>query len=306
VKPLPPKISVVLPTKNEQDAIGNVIRDCRKALLGIDHEIIVVDASQDNTPVEAAQVGARVVKQKGNGGLGDALTQGFSLASGEHIVFLDGDGTYDPADIQKLAEPLLKNEVDLVNGNRFANMEKGAMTLTNRIGNRILTWMGNVVFHTNLKDSQSGMKGFRRDILGRITLLERSFPITSELLAEASKADLRISEVDITYRRRIGTSKLKPASAGPNICWAVLLMLRDYDPLLLFTMIGLVLELVGLYVAWPAIFEFVEGGSFTLVGRALAAIFFWLAGLFSIFTGVILDTVNYSIRRIERRASGLA
>ena len=80
----------------------------------------------------------------------------------------------------------------------------------------------------------------------------------------------------------------------------------DYDPLLLFTMIGLVLEAVGLVVAWPAIFEFVEEGTFTLVGRALVGIFFWLAGLFSIFTGVILDTVNYSIRRIERRASGLA
>ena len=273
---------------------------------GLDHEIIVVDASQDKTPVEAAGVGARVVRQDGQGGLGDALTQGFSLASGEYVVFLDGDGTYDPADIWKLAEPLLKNEADLVNGNRFANMEKGAMTLTNKIGNRVLTWMGNVVFHTNLKDSQSGMKGFRRDILARITLLERSFPITSELLAEASKADLRVSEVGITYRRRIGASKLKPASAGPNIFWAILLMLRDYDPLLLFTMIGLTLEVIGLMVAWPIVFEFVEEGTFTLVGRALVAIFFWLAGLFSIFTGVVLDTVNYSIRRIERRAGGLA
>lgn len=296
----------MIPTKDEQDAIASVIQDCREALQGIDHETIVIDASLDNTPVEAERAGGRVVRQLGKGGAGDALIQGFSCAKGEYVIYLDGDGTYDPADIHKLTEPLFRKEVDLVNGNRFANMEKGAMTFTNRIGNRFLTWMANRMFHMNIEDSQSGMKAFRRDILARITLLERGFPINSEILAEASKAGLRVSEVGITYRRRVGKSKLNPASAGLKIFWATLLMLRDYDPLLLFTMLGLALILVGLIVAWPVLFEFVEEGTFTFVGRALVGIFFWLAGLFSIFTGIVLDTVNYSIRRIERRAAKLA
>ena len=295
----------MIPTKDEQEAIAGVVQGCRKALQGIDHEIIVVDESRDNTAQEAERAGARVVRQVGMGGAGDALIQGFSCARGEYIIFFDGDGTYDPADIHKLTEPLFRNEADLVNGNRFANMEKGAMTLTNRIGNRFLTWMGNVIFHMNLEDSQSGMKGFRRGILANITLLERGFPINSEILAEASKASLRVSEVGITYRRRIGKTKLNPASAGAKICWASLMMLRDYDPLLLFTTIGLVLEVLGFLVAWDVILEYVSEGTFTFVGHALLGMFFWIAGLISIFAGIILDTVNYSIRRIEKRAARL-
>jgi glycosyltransferase involved in cell wall biosynthesis len=303
---LPPKISIVIPTKDEQDAIAGVVQGCRKALQGIDHEIIVVDESQDNTAAEAERAGARVVRQVGRGGAGDALIQGFSYARGEYVVYLDGDGTYDPADVHKLTEPLFRNESDLVNGNRFTNMEEGAMSLTNRLGNRFLTWMGNRMFDMNIRDSQSGMKGFRRDILARITLLERGFPINSEILAEASKIGLRVSEVCVTYRQRTGKSKLNPASAGLRICWTSLMMLRDYNPLLLFATIGLVLEVLGFLFTWDVLLEYIEVGTFTYVGHALLGMFFWLAGLVSIFTGIVLDTVNYSIRRIERRAAKLA
>jgi len=291
---LPPRISVVIPTKNERDAIASIVMECKKALQRFDHEVIVVDASGDNTSVEAVRAGAKVVKQIGNGGVGEALVQGFYWAAGEYIVFFDGDGTYDPADIHKLVEPLLSREADVVNGNRFANMEEHAMTTTNIIGNRLLTWVSNILFDMNIKDSQSGMKGFRREILTRMTLLEKGFPICSEILTEASKLNLRIAEVGITYRRRIGKSKLRP-----KIFWASLRMLKDYNPLVLFAGFGLVLMGAGVIIAWPAMLEYLVQGTFRLVGRALIAMFLWLTGVLCIFTGIILDTVKYSLRKIE-------
>jgi len=294
-----PKLSVVIPTKNEQDAIAGIIEKCRAVLAGIDHEVIVVDASDDNTPAEALRAGAKVVRQIGTGGVGEGLIQGFYWSRGEYIALLDGDGTYDPADLQKVVRPLLDGEADVVNGNRFANMEEGAMPFGNRAGNWILTWVGNLLFHTRIKDSQSGMKAFRRDIMTRVSLWERGFPIISEILAEASKFDLRIVEVGITYRRRLGKSKLRASSEGPRILWAILNMLRDYDPLFLFTMIGLALIAAGFVVAWPVAFEYVERGVFTMLGRALLAILLWLSGLLSIFTGIVLDSINYSLRKIE-------
>ena len=299
---MPPKITVIIPTKDEQDTIGPILEDTKKALDGINHEIIVVDASNDDTPARAMAAGAKLVRQIGSGGVGEALVQGFYWAKGEHIAFFDGDGTYSPFDIHKLVQPLLDGEADLVNGNRFFKMEEGAMTLTNRIGNRFLTWVGNVMFHMNIRDSQSGMKAFRRDVLKRIALLERGFPICSEILAEASKLGLRITEVGITYRRRVGSSKLKPASAGPKILLASLNMLRDYDPLLMFGGVGLALMVAGATIAWPVILEYLAQGTFTMIGRALIAIFCWLTGLISIFTGLILDTVNYSFRRLTRES----
>jgi glycosyltransferase involved in cell wall biosynthesis len=301
VKPLPPKISVIIPTKDEQDSIGAVIEESKKALEGIEYEIIVVDASTDDTPAVAVKSGAKLVRQIGNGGVGEAIIQGFYWARGRFIVFFDGDGTYLPSDIHKVVEPLLREEADLVNGNRFADMEKGAMRFGNRIGNIFLTWVGNMLFHTNIKDSQSGMKAFRRDMLTRVTLWERGFPFCSEILAEASKLGMRISEVGITYKQRIGKTKLNPATTGPTIFWASLKMMRDYDPLFLFTEIGLALEAVGFIIAWPVIAEYMQYGTFRLIGRTLIAMFCWLAGLLSIFTGIILEAFNYSVKKIEAR-----
>ena len=262
-----------------------------------------MDASNDNTPVEAVKAGAKLVRQVGQGGVGEALIQGFYWAKGEYVVFFDGDGTYFPADIHKVIQPLLNDEADLVNGNRFADIEKGAMSFGNKIGNYVLTMLGNVLFHTNIKDSQSGMKAFRRGLLTKVTLWERGFPFCSEILAEASKLNMRIAEVGITYRRRIGKTKLNPALAGPRILWASLKMMRDYDPLFLFTEIGLFLEAIGFIIAWPVLTEYVLFGTFRLIGRAIVATFFWLAGLLSIFTGIILNAFNYSVKKIEARLS---
>lgn len=300
---LPPKISVVIPTKNEQEGIAQVVEASRKALEGVDHEIVVVDASSDSTPTEAIRAGAKLVKQIGSGGVGEALVQGFYWARGEYIVFFDGDGTYDPMDIHKVVEPLLKDEAELVNGNRFANMEKGAMTLGNKFGNSFLTWLGNMLFHTRIKDSQSGMKAFRRDLLMRVTLWERGFPFCSEIIAEAAKLGMRITEVGISYRTRIGKTKLNPAMAGLGIFWASVKMLRDYDPLFLFAEFGLILEALGFVIAWPVIIEYAQFGTFRLIGRVLIAMFCWLAGILCIFTGIILNAFNYSIRKIEARLS---
>jgi len=298
---LPPEVSVIIPTKDEEGSITTVIQEAKGALEGIDHEIVVVDASGDKTPLEAVRAGATLVKQIGSGGVGEALIQGFYWARGRYIVFFDGDGTYDPKDIHKVIEPLLNNEADLVNGNRFADMEKGAMTFNNKLGNLFLTWFGNMLFHTNIKDSQSGMKAFRRNLLLRLTLWERGFPFCSEILAEASKLNMRIKEVGISYRKRIGKTKLNPATVGPSIFWASLKMLRDYDPLFLFIEIGLVLEAAGFIAAWPVIVEYVQFGTFRLLGRALIALFCWLSGLLCLFTGIILNAFNYSVKKIEAR-----
>jgi glycosyltransferase involved in cell wall biosynthesis len=301
---LAPKVSVVIPTKNEEKSIRGVIEKVKDVLQGIEYEIIVVDASSDNTPTEAIRAGAKLVKQIGVGGVGEALVQAFYWTRGELVIFFDGDGTYDPADLPKVLDPLLNGDADLVNGDRFYDMEKGAMPFGNKIGNFLLSWLGNMLFHTDIKDSQSGMKAFRRDMLMRVTLWERGFPFCSEILAEASKLGMRITEVGISYRKRVGKTKLNPATTGFRIFVASFRLMRDYDPIFLFFEIGVVLMAAGFIVAWPAIVEYIQYGTFRYLGRALIALFCWIAGLLSIFTGIILEAFNYSVKKIEARLSG--
>jgi glycosyltransferase involved in cell wall biosynthesis len=304
VKQLAPKVSVVIPTKNEEKSIRSVIEKTKEVLDGIEYEIIVVDASGDNTPKEAIKAGAKLIKQIGVGGVGEALIQAFYWTKGEYVAFFDGDGTYEPTDLPRVLEPLLNGDADLVNGDRFHDMEKGAMPFGNKIGNICLTWLGNMLFRTDIKDSQSGMKAFRRDMLMRVTLWERGFPFCSEILAEASKLGMRITEVGISYRKRLGKTKLNPATAGLRIFLASFRMMRDYDPIFLFAEIGLVFMALGFIVAWPVIVEYIQFGVFRYLGRALIAVFCWIAGLFSIFTGIILEGFNYSVKKIEARLTG--
>ena len=297
-----PKVSVVIPTKNEEGAIGQVIKEVKTVLNGAESEVVVVDASNDNTPTEAIRAGAKLVKQVGKGGFGEAVMQGVYWSKGDYIVLMDGDGTYDAADIPKLLEPLMKDEADFVNGDRFANMHDGAMRSLNLIGNRLLTKVGNSLFRTDINDSQSGMKAFSRGILTNVALLEKGFSACSELVAEAAKAHLRIAEVGITYKPRIGETKLNPVSAGTAIFWSSLKMLIDYRPILLFGGIGLALIAVGFVVAWPVIIIFVVENRFVQLGRALIAMFCWIVGSLSIFTGIILNMINISFQRIRGRA----
>jgi glycosyltransferase involved in cell wall biosynthesis len=306
MSPLPPKISVIIPTKNEQDAIGQVVREVREVLGGSESEIVVVDASSDNTASEAIRAGAKLVRQIGRGGFGEAIMQGIYWSKGEYIVTMDGDATYDPTDIPKLLEPLIKDEADLVNGNRFANMQDGAMPSLNRLGNLVLTKLGNFLFRIDLNDSQSGMKAFRREALRYLALFEKGFSSCSELIAEASKAHLRIVEVGISYKNRVGESKLKPVSVGPSILWSSLRMMLDYRPMVLFGVFGLALIIVGFAVASPVIVTFIEEGRFVQIGRALIALFCWIVGAFSIFTGVLLNAINTSFERIKARAKQLS
>ena len=299
---LRPKISVIIPTKNEEGAIGQVIREVKTVLNGAESEVVVVDASSDNTPAEVVRAGAKLVRQVGRGGFGEAIMQGVYWSKGDYIVLMDGDGTYDAADIPKLLEPLMKDEADLVNGDRFANMHDGAMRSLNLVGNRLLTKVGNSLFRTDINDSQSGLKAFSRGILMNVALLDKGFSACSELIAEAAKAHLRIAEVGITYKPRIGETKLNPVSAGPAILWSSLRMLVDYRPILLFGAVGLAFIAVGFVVAWPVIITFVVENRFVQMGRALIALFCWIIGSLSIFTGVILNVINISFQRIRGRA----
>jgi glycosyltransferase involved in cell wall biosynthesis len=300
--PMPPRISVIIPTKNEQDAIGQVIRDVKKALDGSESEVVVVDASSDNTPTEAIRAGAKLVKQIGRGGFGEAIIQGIYWSKGDYVVFMDGDGSYDPSDIPKVLEPLVKDEADFVNGDRFSNMHDGAMPSMNRLGNRLLTKFNNFLFQTDIKDSQSGMKAVRRETLRYLALFEDGFSAYSELIAEVSKARFRTAEVGINYKPRIGETKLNPLSDGLAIFRSSLRMTLDYRPMMLLGGFGLALILVGFVVAWPTIVAFVTENRFIMMGRALIALFCWIVGAFSIFTGITLSAINISFERIKSRA----
>ncbi len=240
-------VSVVIPCLNEAENISTCVRDARTALdeAGLTGEVIVVDnASEDDSGALAQAAGARVVLERRRG-YGSAYLAGFAVASGRYIVMADADLTYDFSEIPRFVAELDAG-AQLVIGNRMNNIQPGAMPWTHRyIGNPLLTGLLNVLFRTGVRDAHCGMRALRRDVLADLDLRTRGMEFASEMVIRAAKARLKISEIEIEYHPRGGSSKLSRYRDG----WRHLRFLLVHSPTYLFILPGALLSLIGVFVS---------------------------------------------------------
>jgi len=244
------RIAIVIPTLNECKAVGKVLSGVKNSMDGYEYRVLIVDGhSIDGTDEIARDMGADVIYQRGKG-YGDALKTGFFHArkrlGAKVIVMMDADLTYDPKHIPQLVAPILNDDADMVVGNRFAGMQKGAMPLVNKFGNRMLSLVAKLALGLNVYDTQSGMRAFKSELLDSMNLVAVGMPLAMEILAEALSADARICEVPISYRPRVGETKLNPIKDGGRILGLTVRLMFDIRPLLFFGSIGSVLGVVGL------------------------------------------------------------
>lgn len=237
--------TLVLPCLNEERAIALVVRRARHgfARLGIEAEILVVDnGSTDGSVAEALRAGARVVHEARRG-YGSALKRGFLEARGRYIMMADADDTYPVDNFGPFIE-LLDAGCDMVNGDRFGGgIQPGAMTWSHQyLGTPVLSWILRWFTGASLRDSQCGMRAFRREALERLDLRAPGMEFASEMLVKAARAGLNLGEVPITLAPRIGDSKLQTLPDG----WRHLRYLLVASPNHLFLMLGMVLFAGGL------------------------------------------------------------
>ncbi len=199
---------------NEEKSVGLVIDEIKKTLAGSrPYEILVVDTnSRDRTKEIAAEKGAVVIDEPRRG-YGRAYKTGFGRATGQIIATLDADMTYPAAEIPLLADMLEREGLDFITTNRFAKMEKGAMSAKHRLGNWILSVATRLLLKVKVRDSQSGMWVFRSDILGVVELTSDGMAMSEELKIEAFRK-VRAAEVPIAYSQRIGEVKLSSWKDG--------------------------------------------------------------------------------------------
>jgi glycosyltransferase involved in cell wall biosynthesis len=211
-------VSVVIPCYNEEDGIRHVLGALPPSM---DEAIVVDNNSSDRTGEVARSLGARVVFEK-RPGYGAAYKAGLPAATGDIIVTLDGDGSYPPDWAPRLAETLLTEGLDFISACRFPLANRDSMPWSNQFGNWVLTATTVLLFGRALKDSQSGMWIFRRDILPRLKLTSDGMPFSEEIKLEVIRKSLRFREVHIPYHERIGEVKLRKWKDGwENLCFLV-------------------------------------------------------------------------------------
>ncbi len=208
-------LTVVIPALNEEQGIQHTIAAVpRKELeaIGYGVQVLVVDnGSTDRTAELARGAGADVVTQPVRG-YGAALKKGFHSAAGDVIVTADADATYPLEAIPSLLEIMDREKLDFLTTNRFADLDKAAMPLLNRMGNRLLSVAATVLFRIRIEDAESGMWLFRKALLPRLRLHSDSWPLSHEIKIEACcYSGCRWKEVPIQYRSRVGQTKLSNA-----------------------------------------------------------------------------------------------
>lgn len=204
------KVTVLLPALNEESAITQTLDSVPVGQFsdaGYEVEMLIVDGgSRDKTAELAAAKGAVVVSCEK--GYGRQYKKGYSVATGDIIVSADSDCSYPLEDSFRLVRIMEESSLDYISANRFASMEKGAMPLLNKIGNRVLTFLCNLLFGLRLKDSQSGMWVIRKQAYDRLILERDDMTFSQEIKIEAY-LKLRAKEIDSSYKKRLGDVKLR-------------------------------------------------------------------------------------------------
>lgn len=284
----PVEVSVVMPCLDEAEGVGICVQKARESLaeIGIAGEVVVVDnGSTDGSPEIAAAAGARVVHERRRG-YGAAYKRGFQEAHGRYLVMGDADDTYDFSDLRPFLDPLIAGEVDMVIGDRFkGGMNPDAMSWSHRyVGNPILSGMLRLLFRTRVGDSHCGMRSFTRQAYKRMRLRTSGMEFASELVVNALRERLRIREIAIDYRPRIGDSKL----SGFSDAWRHVRFMLVYSPAYLFQLPGLLLMAVGLLLA-----VLLAGGAREILGRVwdYHVFLFGVLALVLGFTLVLFDLI---------------
>lgn len=209
-----PVVSVVIPAFNEEQSIGKVIADIPSSV--VDHIIVVSNASTDNTEEVAKQHGAIVLREN-NKGYGWACLLGIKKANElrtDIIVFLDGDYSDFPEEIPMVIAPILNNNIDMVIGSRvLGQRERGSLTPQQIFGNWLATKLIRLFYGAKFTDL-GPFRAMKMDQLNALGMADKTYGWTIEMQIKTVKQKMRFQEVPVSYKKRIGVSKVSGTVKG--------------------------------------------------------------------------------------------
>ncbi|MCZ7381397.1 MAG: glycosyltransferase family 2 protein [Candidatus Methanoperedens sp.] len=275
-----PLVSIIIPCMNEEKTIGRCIQKALSTMKqeGLEGEIIVSDNSTDNSREIAISMGAKVVVPE-NKGYGNAFLEGFRQSRGKYFLLADADDTYDLREMPKFLKPLIAGEADFIIGTRLkGDIKKNAMPWLHRyIGNPVLTNVLNVLFKTNISDAHCGMRAITWEAYEKLGINSEGMEFASEMIIEATRKKLRITEVPITYYPRKTPSKLHSWGDG----WRHLRFMMLYNPTPFLSIPGFLLFILGAFmtgtlamrgnVETTSLHSFILGSMLAIIGTQMIA-----------------------------------
>ena len=272
---------------NEARYVGSVVLQTRQY---VDEVIVVDDGSTDNTAKVAELAGATVVRHPQNKGKGAAVQTIMAEARKRNpdvLVLLDADAQHDPNEIPVLIKPISEG-FDLVIGSREA--QEGKTPRYRRIGKEVIFRSSRLASGTNVYDSESGFRALSPKAINELDLKANGFAVESEMITFAADKKLKITEVPISNIYTKDGSTLHPVRHGIDVLSRIIVLISERRPLFAFGIAGGILLVIGL-VFGVRVIDIANTTGSLAVGSAVLTALFIIAGMLSIFTGIILNAL---------------
>jgi glycosyltransferase involved in cell wall biosynthesis len=293
------KLIVTIPAYNEEKTIDKVIKEIPRQISGIETiEVLVVnDGSTDNTVKVAKEAGAdHIITLKENQGLAFAFRTGLEEAlkrGADIIVNTDADFQYNQQQIPDLVKPVLEHKADIVLGSRFSGHIEH-MSSQKRIGNIIATRVTRMASGYPVTDAQTGFRAFSRDAALRMNILS-DYTYVQETIMQAVNHNLTMVEIPIDFRRRDGNSRLMSGvfNYAKRAASTIMRTYRDYEPLKVFGLIGLVFMFAGMVTGVRVFIHYLQTGMVTpYLPSAVLTVILGIIGVQIIVFGLIADMLK--------------
>lgn len=286
------KIAVLIPCYNESKTIEKVIEDYKKALP--DAVIYVYDNNSTDSTDEIARRAGAVVRYEYKQGKGNVIRRMFREVDAQCYIMADGDDTYPAEQAQEMADLILNKKADMVVGDRLSStyFTQNKRPFHNS-GNAIVRSSINFLFKSNIKDIMTGFRAFSYPFVKTFPVLSQGFEIETEMSIHASDKNMMVENVVIDYRDRPegSESKLNTYSDGMKVLKTIFSLYKNYKPLLFCSILAVLLIIIAAILFIPVLIEFIKTGLVPRMPTLITSVFFGIAAIQSLFSGIILDNI---------------
>ena len=293
------KIAVLIPCYNESKTIEKVVKDYKKALPEAD--VFVYDNnSSDNTDKIAKKAGA-IVRYEYKQGKGNVIRTMFQDIDADCYLMIDGDDTYPAKDAKKMCKLILDGKADMVIGDRLSStyFVENKRPFHN-VGNRLVRWLINTIFKSNIRDIMTGYRAFNYDFVKTFPVLSKGFEIETEMTIHALDKNFMLKEVPVDYKDRPegSESKLNTFSDGYKVLKTIGRLFKEYKPMIFFGIIGTILLIISIVMVVPVFVEYFKTGLVPRFPTLFFSLFLTLMAVLLYVCGIILEVVVKKHRQL--------
>lgn len=293
------KIAVLIPCYNEELTISKVVKDFRRELPNA--EIYVYDNNSTDNSVELAKKAGAIVRHEVRQGKGTVVRTMFRDIDADCYIMVDADDTYSSKDVKKMCNLILNDNYDMVIGDRLSSTYfEENKRLFHNTGNKIVRFLVNLLFKTNIKDIMSGYRAFNYEFVKSYPVLSKNFEIETEMTIHAIDKNFKIITIPVDYKDRIegSISKLKTYKDGITVINTIGQLVKEYKPRLFFNCCSLIFLIITLILGIPVFIYYFETGLVPRFPSLIVSMISLVLAILLFITGIILEILSKKYKQL--------